>query len=133
MSITNRLSINLTPIRLHSVSSVRIPHSVNDFKSFLPSVRIRPLKSYSASNVILHGLSNFNVLRNNACISFSPIRSSILRKYSNSFKRPRMYPNVSKCNVKRCNCCNHLCTKSTITSSVNGINLPLLHLSIILN
>ena len=31
-----------------------------------------------------------------------------------------MYPNVSKCNANRCVCCTHLCTKSNITSSVNG-------------
>ena len=29
-------------------------------------------------------------------------------------------PNVSKCNAKRCVCCTHLCTETTITSSVNG-------------
>ena len=32
----------------------------------------------------------------------------------------RMYPNDSKCNAKRCVCCTHLCTRTTITSSVNG-------------
>ena len=31
-----------------------------------------------------------------------------------------MYPSISKCNAKRCNCCMHLCTNSTVTSSVNG-------------
>ena len=31
-----------------------------------------------------------------------------------------MYPSISKCNAKKCNCCNHLCSKITITSSVNG-------------
>ena len=31
-----------------------------------------------------------------------------------------MYPNVSKCNANRCVCCTHLCTKTTIISSVNG-------------
>ena len=27
---------------------------------------------------------------------------------------------LSKCNAKSCNCCQHLCTNTTITSSVNG-------------
>ena len=31
-----------------------------------------------------------------------------------------MYPSISKCNAKSCNCCQHLCTNTTITSSVNG-------------
>ena len=38
----------------------------------------------------------------------------------NPFKRHGMYPSISKCNAKKCNCCNHLCSKTTITSSVNG-------------
>ena len=31
-----------------------------------------------------------------------------------------MYPSISKCNAKSGNCCQHLCTNTTITSSVNG-------------
>ena len=56
-------------------------------------------------------------------IRLSPLGSPIIRKYTkpfNAFKRREMYPNVSKCNAKRCVCCTHLCTKTTITSSVNG-------------
>ena len=59
-------------------------------------------------------------------IWLSPLGSPIIRKYTkpfNAFKRRRMYPNVSKCNAKRCVCCTHLCTKTIITSSVNGRQL----------
>ena len=45
----------------------------------------------------------------------------------NAFKRRGMYPNVSMCNVKRCVCCTHLCTKTTITSSVNGRQFSLIN------
>ena len=72
---------------------VRIPSSVNNFRDMLPTIRL------------------------------SPLGSPIIRKYTkpfNAFKRRGMYPNVSKCNAKRCVCCTHLCTKTTITSSVNG-------------
>ena len=31
-----------------------------------------------------------------------------------------MCPSISKCIAKRCNCCKHLFTKSTFTSSMNG-------------
>ena len=31
-----------------------------------------------------------------------------------------MYPSISKCNAKSYNWCQHLCTDTTITSSVNG-------------
>ena len=68
--------------------------------------------------------SDRNILRacNGVCLicnlfGFSKL---LLRKYSNPFKRPGMYPSISKCNAKRCNCCMHLCTNSTVTSSVNG-------------
>ena len=56
----------------------------------------------------------------NLKIRLSPLKSPILRKYINPFKRPGTYPSISKCNAKKCNCCNHLCSKTTITSSVNG-------------
>ena len=85
--------LHLCPISLHWASSVRIPSTVNNFWHKLPTIRL------------------------------SPLGSPIIRKYTklfNTLKKRGMYPNVSKCNAKRCVCCTHLCTKTTITSSVNG-------------
>ena len=85
--------LHLSPISLHSASSVRIPSSVNNLRDMLRIIRL------------------------------SPLGSPMIRKYTkpfNAFKRPGMYHNVSKCNAKRCVCCTHLCTKTTIKSSVNG-------------
>ena len=59
-------------------------------------------------------------LHNNLRVRLSPIKSPVLHKYLNPFKRPSMYPSISKCNAKSCNCCQHLCTNTSITSSVNG-------------
>ena len=87
---TKLTKLHLSPISLHSAFSVRIPSSVNNFWDMLPTIRL------------------------------SPLGSSIFRKYTklfNAFKRCGRYPNVSKCNAKRCVCCIHLCTKTTITSS----------------
>ena len=120
MTITNRLKITLTPLRLHSASSVRIPNSINNFRTLIPALRLRPLTLVSASSVNLHGLANTSIFHNNLRVMLSPLKSPVLRKYSNPFKRPGMYPSISKCNAKRCNCCMHLCTNSTVTSSVNG-------------
>ena len=120
MTITNRLKITLTPLRLHSASSVRIPNSINNFLTLMPAVRLRPLNLLSASSVNLHGLANTNIFHNNLWIMLSPLKSPVLSKFSNPFNRPGLYPSISKCNVKRCNCCMHLCTNSTVTSSVNG-------------
>ena len=83
-------------------------------------IRVTPLNLFSASTVNLHGASNSNMFRNKLQIRLSPLKSPILRKYIYPFKRPGMYPSISKCNAKKCNCCNHLCSKTTITSSVNG-------------
>ena len=93
MKGTKITKLHLSPISLHWASSVRIPSSVNNFRDMLPTIRL------------------------------SLIGSPIIRKYTEpfyAFKRRGMYPNVSKRNAKRCVCCTHLCTKTTITSFVNG-------------
>ena len=120
MTITNKLRKTLTPLRLHSASSVRIPNSINNFRTLIPAVRLRPLNLLSASSVNLHGLANTSIFHNNIRVMLSPLKSPVLRKYSNRFKRPGMYPSISKCNAKSSTCCMHLCINSTITSSVNG-------------
>ena len=114
MTISNRVKITTSPLRLHAASSVRIPTSTHSFRTLLPTVWIRPLNLFSASSVDFHGAFNTNVLRNNLRVRLSLI------KYLNPFKRPSMYPSISKCNVKSWNCCQHLCTNTTITLSVNG-------------
>ena len=100
MTFTNRLKITLTPLRLHSASSVRIPNSINNFRTLIPAVRLRPWNLLSASSVNLHGLANTGIFHNNLRVMLSPLKSPVLRKYSNPFKRPEMYPSISKCNAK---------------------------------
>ena len=120
MTITNTLRIIFTPLRLHSASSVRIPNYIYNFQTLIPVMRLRPLNLLSASSVNLHGLANTSIFHNILRVILSPLKSPILSKYSNPFKRPRLYRSISKCNAKRCNCCVHLCTNSTVTSPVNG-------------
>ena len=86
----------------------------------LPSVRIRPLNLFSASSINLQGAAYTNVFRNNLRFRLSPLKSHVLHKYINPFKRRGMHPSISKRNAKRCRCCKHLCITSTVTSSVNG-------------
>ena len=112
--------ITIFPLRLHAASSVRIPTSTHSFRTLLPTVRIRFLNLCSASSVDLHGASYTDVLCNYLRVSLSPVKSPVLHKYLNPFKKPSIYPSISKCNAKSCNCCQHLCTNTTITSSVNG-------------
>ena len=75
MTITKRLGITLTLLRLHAASSVRIPHSTNNFRTLLPTVRMTPLNLYSASTVNLYGASNTTMFRNNLRVRLSPLKS----------------------------------------------------------
>ena len=60
MSITNRLKITISPIRLHSASPLQIPRSTARFNSLLPTVNVLPLKLHSVSSINLYGASNYN-------------------------------------------------------------------------
>ena len=105
--------LTISPIRLHSASSLQIPRSTARFNSLLPTVNVSPLKLHSVSSM-KYGASNYNIFSNHLRIRLSPIKSSILLKYKNPYKRNSMYPNISKCNAKSCTCCNHLICRSTI-------------------
>ena len=120
MSFSKRINISVSPLSLYSASSVQIPSSTRKFNTMLPSIKMRPLNILSASSVNLHGMTNSNVFHNNLRIRLSPLKSPILRKYTNPFKRCRMYPSTSKCSAMRCKCCKHSSTKTIVTSSVNG-------------
>ena len=95
--------ITVSPIRLHFTSSLQIPRSTARFNSLLPTVKVSPLKLHT-----VYGASNYNIFSNHLRIRLSPIKSPILLKYKNPYKRNSMYPNISKCNAKSCTCCNHL-------------------------
>ena len=119
MGITNRLKIKISPIRLHSASSLKIPRVTARFNSLLPTVNVSPLKLHSVSSINLYGASDYNNFLNHLRIRLSPVKSPIFLKYKNPYKRNSMYPKISKCNAKSCICCNHLICQSTIISSVN--------------
>ena len=87
MSITNRLKITISPIRLHSASSLQIPRSTARFSSLLPTVNVSPLKLHSVSSINLYGASNYNIFSNHLRIRLSLIKSPILLKYKNPYKR----------------------------------------------
>ena len=77
---TKLAKLQFSPIWLHSVCSVCIPSSVNNFLNMLPTIRL------------------------------SPLGSPIIRKYTkpfNALKRRGMYLNIYKCNAKRCVCSTH--------------------------
>ena len=71
-----------------SASSVRIPNSINNFRTLIPALRLRPLNLLSASPVKLHGLANTSIYHKNRRVMLSPLKSPVLRKYSKLFKRP---------------------------------------------
>ena len=127
--ITNRLKNTISPIRLHSASSLQIPRSTARFNSLLPTVNVSPLKLHSVSSINSYGASNYNIFKYHLRIRLSPIKSPILLKYKNPYKRNSMYSNISKCNAKSCTCCNHLICPSTIISLVNHRQFSVVNIS----
>ena len=120
MGIINKNIIIVSPLRLHSTSSVQILRFTHNFRTMIPSMRIRHLNLFSTSSIILQGAANTNVFRSYLRVRLSPLKSPVLRKYINPFKRREMYSSISKCNATRCSCWKHLGVISTVTSSVNG-------------
>ena len=115
-----------SPRRVQPASSVRIPQNTGRY--LLPTINITPLKLSSVSSIRLNGASNCNIFRNSLKIRLSaPVKSPIIRKYKNLDKRRSLYPSISTCNVKSCICCSHLNCKSTIRSTVNGRQFPIVN------
>ena len=61
---TKITKLHLSPISLHSASSVRIPSSVNNFRDMLPTTRLSLLGSPIVSNYT----KPFNALKDAECI-----------------------------------------------------------------
>ena len=122
----NHLRIRLSPFKSPILLKYKNPYKRNSmYPNFskcnakLPTVNVSPLKLHSVSSINLYGASNYNIFRNHLRIRLYPIKSPILIKYKNPYKRNSMYSNISKCNAKSCTCCNHLICQSTIISSIN--------------
>ena len=77
--ITTKRKTIISPGRLQSASSVRIPQTIG--RSLLPTINITPLKLSSGSSIRLNGASNCNIFRNSLRIRLSPVKSPIIRKY----------------------------------------------------
>ena len=120
MKSLKTVKIYLSPLRLHSASSIQIPQSTNRYYSMLQSVNVSPLKLHSATKTNLHGVSDSALFRKHLKVRLSPLKSPVLRNSRSKYRRSVVYPSISKCNAKRCSCCKHLCCKSIIKSNVNG-------------
>lgn len=122
---TKKASIHLSPLRLHSATSVHIPNADKKLFNSKVTVPIARLKLHSAASFNLPSVNISNCFHNGPKVTLSPLSNSLIRKhklsdFSNSFRKRRMYPLISKCNARRCKCCNYLTCHSTIKSSVNG-------------
>ena len=128
MNSLKTVKILLSPLWLHSASSIQNPHSAIIYNSMLLSVYLSPLKLHSVTKINLHGVSDSTLFGNHLKVPLSPLKSPLLWNSRSKYRRSVVYLSISKCNAKRCNCCKHLCCKSTIKSNVNGR-----HFSIITN
>ena len=120
--------IHLSPLRLHSVSTVHLkPNNYNIFSRRL-SVNLQRTHLHSASSV--HIPNSTSIFNNKPFIKLSPIKSHTLKKYniqlpsgSNNVNSGRnSFASVFKCNRKRCCTCKTLTCKFVIKSTSNGRN-----------
>ena len=76
MNSLKTVKILLSPLCLHSASSIQIPQSTNRYNSMLPSVYVSPLKLHSVTKINLHGVSDSALFRNHLkkTISFQGFR-----------------------------------------------------------
>ena len=99
MNSLKTVKILLSPLRLHSASSIQIPQSTNRYNSMLPSVYVSPLKLHSATKINLHGVSDSALFRNHLKVRLSPLKSPVLRNSRSKYRRSVVYHSISKCNV----------------------------------
>ena len=72
------VKILLSPLWLHSASSIQILQSTNRYNSMLPSVYVSPLKLHSVT-LNLDGVSDSALFRNHLKVRLSPLKSPVLR------------------------------------------------------
>ena len=137
-NLNRAIKIQLSPLRLHSASSIQVPKNGIAFLKSKPYVQLSPLNLHSATSVQIPTHNSTNIFNNRLAVSLTPLRSPVVRKYKvpplfrvqlNLRKLSRrVFPSITKCNAKRCSCCNYLSCKSHIQSVVNGrrfnVNLP---------
>ena len=118
--------MSISPLRLHSASSVQIPSSTRNFNTTFPSVEIRPLNTLSASSVNLHGITNSIVFHNNLRIRLSPQNHTF---FGNTLIRTKdvectlVFLNI----MPRGAHVASIFTKPTVTSSVNGTQFSVIN------
>ena len=99
MNSLKTVKILLSPLQLHSASSIQIPQS-NRYNSMLPSVYVSPLKLHLATKINLHGVSDSALFRNHLKVRLSPLKSPVLRNSMSKYRRSVVYPSISKCNAR---------------------------------
>ena len=92
MNSLKTVKILLSPLLLHSASSIQIPQSTNKYNSMLPSVYISPLKLRLATKINLHGVSGSFLFRNHLKVRLSPLKSPVLRSSRSKYRRSVVYP-----------------------------------------
>ena len=73
------LKILLSPLGLHSASSIQIPQSTNRYNSRLPSVYVSTLTLNSVTRINLNGVSGSALFRNHLKVRLSLLKSPVLK------------------------------------------------------
>ena len=122
-TITRAKTIITSPIRIHSASSSQLPKIITNASSLQPVVRLKLINLHSASSIRIPSNSINKCFYNGPRVVLSPLKNARLgsSKFRHiPFKTHRLYPNITKCNSKRCKCCKYISCNSTIKSSVSG-------------
>lgn len=130
MNFIRQPKLVISPLKLHSVSTVHIPSAHNVFTR-KANVNIPKVNLHSASS--FHIPNSTSIFKNIPMVKLTPLRSPIARRhyhgksFHNSYwsSRQPSFPSISKCNVKRCSSCRYLSCKSNIRSTTNGRVFPI--------
>ena len=130
MNLLRQPKLQISPLKLYSASTVRLPSSGHNIFTNKPSLNIPKVNFHSATSVYLP--NNSNIFNTKPVIKLTPLKSPLRRRYygrsyHNSYwnSRRKIYPEINKCNARRCSSCKYLSCESTIKSSTNGRVFPI--------
>ena len=89
MNSIKTVKILLSPLWLHSASSIQISQSTNRYNSMLPSVYVSPMKLHSATKINLHGVSDSALFRNHLKVRLSLLKSPVLRNSRSKYTKSK--------------------------------------------
>jgi hypothetical protein len=119
--------LQISPLRLHSVSTVHLQPNNHDIFARKLSIKLPRTNLHSASSV--HIPNSTSIFSNIPMVKLNRLNSRTLNRYNIKLPSPNLlnsgrkfFPSISKCNRKRCCTCKYISCDSVIKSTTNGRN-----------